>query len=89
MVRQIEVEGKFMPDREIPKSSESDNAEGENGRRCQRKMTFLWDPKLFCLHCNIHIFAIIDSVNKIADVDPSKNHNIPRLTKGTIDTLYM
>lgn len=27
MVRQIEVEGKFKPDRKIPKSIESDNAE--------------------------------------------------------------
>lgn len=51
-------------------------------------MTFLWDRKFFCLHCNIHIIAIIDSVNKIADVDPSKIHNIPRLTNGTIDTIH-
>jgi len=87
MVRKIEVEGKFKPDRKVPKSIESDNAEGEIGRRGQSKMTFSWDPKFFCLHCNIHIFAIIDSVNKIADGDPSKDHNIPRLTKGTINTL--
>lgn len=44
MVRQIEGEGKFKPDRKIPKALSRGNAEGENGKKRPEEDDVLWDP---------------------------------------------
>lgn len=73
----------MKPDRKIPKSI----AEGEKWKKRAEEDDACRTQNPFVYSGNIHIFAIIDSEYNIADVDPSKIHNVPRLTKGAIDTL--